>query len=243
LLESRLPLVLATNADTSSDELLVRYDDVAADRHRSRIDVPEWVRPFLTPDDSVAIQHNRAYTTLRGAQLGELYSKSKVQAVVLATYLKRLLEESDTGFLTNGKTIHRLVSFPSANEQFELSERGRAQLSLLIDDYNSERSRRIQRVDAPISDEGELQPVYDFALLDFSDEGGGTIVVVAHFVSQSSKIDSASGRSARSEYVVEGYISWRPADVAFYSSLFRELANKAKPFPISPSSITTEDQS
>lgn len=239
-LQKELPALLAAAADRVENQLEVSDADLATMRNGS-IPAPEWIRPFLTPDDAVAIQYRRAYATLSGVQLAELYKKAKVQAVVLATYLSHLLEAADTSFLTNGKTIHRLISFQSPDAELTLSGGARAQLASLLQDFGNSRNRRIQRVDVPISGEGELQPIYDFAILDFSDEGGGKIIVVAKFVSQSISIDSVSGKSARPQYVVEGYVSWRPADVAFYCEFFERLAKLARPLEAPQSPIVDGD--
>jgi hypothetical protein len=237
LFKSRIPQALAAHADAIRDDELSIPASALSEDATAPIDVPEFVRPLLTPDDGVAIQHKRAYTTFRSGPLAELYKNAHVEAVVLSTYLSQMLESSDLSFLTQGRTIRRLISFPSATDQLKLSKASRERFAGLLKQYST-RSRLLERVNVPIPDPKDLQPVYDFALLDFGERKGDDkkrIVIVSHFLSEATRIDP-SGAPMAKQHVVEGYVSWRDADVKFYSKLFDELP------PSQPLEVSVEDE-
>jgi len=223
--EERLPFVLQRNADCCDGkffELPYSSIDGAASLHASGI--PETVRTVVNSQELLAVRQRRAYVTLDGARLDELYSKSDVKAIIQLSYFERLLKHGQIDFLLRGRTIHRLVSFPDQTTDIDLTGTARATYDGLLASYSLVSSRIIRRVDASIDVEGtEPQPVYDFALLN------DQLLIVSHYVSESSVIDVASGKETKPQYRVDGYVSWRKSDLEFYRELFEKLARESIP--------------
>jgi hypothetical protein len=223
--EARLPFVLQRNADCcdgKSFEVPQSSIDGAVSLHASGI--PETVRTVVNSQELLAVRQRRAYVTLDGARLDELYSKSDVKAVIQLSYFERLLRHGQIDFLLRGKTIHRLVSFPDQATDIDLTGNARDTYNNLLASYSPVSSRLVRRVNASIDVEGtEPQPVYDFALLN------DQLLIVSHYVSESSVIDVASGKEAKPQYRVDGYVSWRKSDLEFYRELFEKLARESTP--------------
>jgi hypothetical protein len=226
--EARLPFILQRNADCcdgKSFEVPYASIDGATSLHSSGI--PEAVRAVVNSQELLAVRQRRAYVTLDGARLDELYSKSDVKAVIQLSYLERLLKHGQIDFLLRGKTIHRLVSFPDPAADIDLAAAAaRAAYDSLLASYSPVSSRLVKRVNTSIDVEGtEPQPVYDFALLN------DQLLIVSHYVSESSIIDVASGKETKPQYRVDGYVSWRKSDLEFYRELFEKLAKESTSMP------------
>jgi hypothetical protein len=221
-LKTVLPMALKANVDVATDEIRVDVPlDRIPDADLPQPTVPEWVTHIVDKRELLAPQHSRAYVRLSTERIDALYERADVKAVITAGYFEQLLNSGKTDFLVRGRTISRLISFPDKESSLALSDAGRLALTNLIDCHASG-ARRLVRVDLPIPDQGLLRPVYDFAVLNDS------AVIVAHFVSLTSSIDSVSGRTTTSTYTVDGYLSWRRADVQFYRELFEHLAESPR---------------
>jgi hypothetical protein len=218
-LMSKLQLVLQRNADMSSDTGTLDIPSQTADLavFLSHPDVPDWVRAVKDPKELLAIRQRRAYVRLSAENLDELYSISDVKAVMASGYFEQLLNRGQTDLLLKGKTIFRIISFPDQAATLSLTDKAYDKLKDLTERYSSASSRSLKGVNVPI-DLDNLKPVYDFVILNDSS------VIVAHFISQATGIDNASGRHTTSTYYVEGYMSWRPSDIKYYHDIFNQLA-------------------
>jgi hypothetical protein len=68
---------------------------------------------------------------------------------------------------------------------------------------------------------GTPQPIYDFAILNDS------LLVVSDTVMEASKIDVGTSAKGRPTYSVDGYLSWRKADVEFYLRVWSDLLERS----------------
>lgn len=221
-LRTKLLKLLERNADLCEGSLSIPCQISDAPTLLSAPDVPDWVRSVVNAKELLAVRQRRAYVRLNSEQLGELYSKADVKAVMTSGYFEELLNHGHVDFLLKGKTISRIIALPDETAELNLSDEAWKVLADLMSSYLPASARRLRRVGAPISNQSEPSPVYDFAILDDS------CVIVAHFISKATGIDGASGKRTQSTYVVEGYMSWRPADIEFYRGLFSQLAGQAK---------------
>ncbi len=187
---------------------------------------PEWLPALVNAKELLAVRQRRAYVRLTSEQFDRLYSKANVKAVMTSGYLEQLLNHGDVDFLSKGKTISRIISFPNEATTLNLTATGHDAFEELMGRYLPVNARRLQRVDVPINNQSEQSPVYDFALLDKS------CVIVAHSISKTAGIDGASGQQTKPTYVIEGYISWRLADIEFYHGLFDQLERQANPLTL-----------
>jgi hypothetical protein len=186
--------------------------------------VPEWAHGIVNSHELLALRQRRAYVNISSTTLQDMYVKADfVRAVILQSYLERLLDQGGTDFLKRGRIVHRLVAFPDPAAELRLTDQSRQVYREFLSGFLPP-SRILRRVDCPGSFEG-LVPVYDFAIIK---DGDGERVFVAHGVSETSVIDIASPQRTAQTYRVEGYLSWRTADVRFYSALFEWLASQSK---------------
>jgi hypothetical protein len=213
-----IPTTLERNADLASDGRF-EVQEVASLRQSGTLGMmPDRVKSAVKPLELLAVRQNRAYVGLREDDLRLLYDGAdSVRAVVLSSYLERLLERGSTDFLLLGKVISRLIAFPTPDARMALSARGSVAFDDLVASYGAQPSRAIRRVNQPIDEERDLQPVYDFAIINEA------YVCVTHSVAEEALID-ASGKEHKRSYRVQGYVSWRKSDLAFYQRLFSRLA-------------------
>jgi hypothetical protein len=221
-LRTKLPKLLERNADLCEGSLSIPDQSSDAPTLLRAPDVPDWVRSVVNAKELLAVRQRRAYVRLNSERLGELYSKADVKAVMTSGYFEELLNHGHVDFLLKGKTISRIIALPGETAELNLSDEAWKVLADLMGSYLPASARRLQRVGAPISNQSEPSPVYDFVILDDS------CVIVAHFISKAIGIDGASGKHTKPTYVVEGYMSWRSADIEFYRGLFSQLAGQAK---------------
>lgn len=221
-LYARLPPLLARNANLCDGSLGVPERGTDLSTFLRAPEVPDWVRYVVNTKELTTVHQRRAAVRMTSEQLGELYSTAEVKAVMASGYFEELLNHGHCDVLLKGKAIYRIISLPDDAAELNLHDGAWVALAELIGNYSPAGTRRLQRVSMPIGDQSEPSPVYDFALLD------DTFVIVVHSASKLVGIDCASGRPTNSTYVVEGYMSWRAADVAFYRGLFYELAARAK---------------
>jgi hypothetical protein len=234
-LRTKLPKLLERNADLCEGSLSISDQSDAPILLRAP-DMPDWVRSVVNAKELLAVRQRRAYVRLDSERLSELYSKADVKAIMTSGYFEELLNHGHVDFLLKGKTISRIIALPDATAEFNLSNEAWKVLADLMGSYLPASARRLQRVGAPISNQSEPSPVYDFAILDDS------CVIVAHFISKATGIDGASGKHTKSTYVVEGYISWRPADIEFYRGLFAQLAGQAKALTLPANKVEIIDE-
>ena len=226
--ELRLPFILQRNADCCDGKHFEVADtDLETPTVLHGAGIPETVRAVVNSQELLAVRQRRAYVTLDSTRLDELYSKSDVRAVILLSYFERLLRHGQIDFLLRGRTIHRLVSFPDQAAKLDLGGTSQGTYENLINSYSPVSSRVLKRVDASIDVEGtEPQPIYDFAILN------DQLLVVTHYVSETSVIDVASGKETKPRYRVDGYLSWRKSDIEFYRELFEALSKKSATMPL-----------
>lgn len=234
--EERLPFALQRNADCCDGKSFeVPHASIEGTAFLHSSGIPDTVRTVVNSQELLAVRQRRAYVTLDGPRLDELYSKSDVKAVIQVSYFERLLKHGQIDFLLRGRTIHRLVSFPDQAADLDLTGTARDTYDNLLARYSPVSSRLVRRVNASIDVEGtEPQPVYDFALLN--DE----LLIVSHYVSETSVIDVASGKETKPQYRVDGYVSWRKSDLEFYRELFEKLARES--IPIQQRKADTESE-
>jgi hypothetical protein len=189
--------------------------------------VPEWAKNAADPKELLALRQCRAYVTLNSDQLHDLYLKADIKAVMTSGYFEQILNHDNIDFLLKGRTICRIISFPKSDSMLNLTSAAGHKLQELLDSYSSGSSRKLKRADVPIEGEDFVSPVYDFAILD------DKAVVVAHFISRATGIDTASGKHTRSTHLMEGYLSWRISDVKFYLQLFDKLLASSREFTYS----------
>lgn len=217
-----LPDLLERNADLCEGSLRVPEQGADTYAFLRAPDVPEWVRSAVEPKELLAVRQRRAYVRLTIERIGQLYSTAAVKAVMASGFFEELLNYSHYDVLLKGKTISRLISLPDEGVELNLHDGSWQTLAELMgSDFRGD-ARRLRRVSRPINDQSDPAPVYDFAILD------ERFVIVTHSVAKLVSIDGASGKTAKPTYVVEGYVSWRAADVEFYRDLFSELAEQAK---------------
>lgn len=219
---AKLPKLLERNADLCEGSLTIPAQRTNVPTFLRAPDVPDWVRSVVNAEELLAARQRRAYVRLTSERLGELYSHADVKAVMTSGYFEELLNHGHVDFLLKGKTISRIIALPDEAAELSLNDEAWKVLADLMGSYLPASARRLQCVAAPISNQVEPSPVYDFAILDDS------CVIVAHFISKATGIDGPSGKQTKSTYVVEGYMSWRPADIEFYRDLFSQLAGQAK---------------
>jgi len=223
-LRQRLTEILRHHADGASNghlEIPADSEDVIPP---TSLKVPDWALPMVNSHELLALRQHRAYVTVTSATLKEMYDNADlVRAVILPSYLERLLEQGETDFLLRGRTVQRLIAFPDSTAQLRLSAKSRAAYKEFLNAF-APPSRVLGRVDCPTGFEG-ITPVYDFALIKDSE---GERVLVAHRVSEASIIDIASPHQTTQMCRVEGYLSWRKADVRFYSALFESLVQQSR---------------
>ncbi|MFL6254651.1 MAG: hypothetical protein ACJ74T_06490 [Pyrinomonadaceae bacterium] len=221
-LHDRLPKLLARNADQCESPLKVPERGADFSAYLRAPDLPDWVRSVAAPKELLAVRQRRAYVRLTSERVGQLYAKAEVKAVMASGFFEELLNNGQFDFLLNGKTITRLISLPDETAELHLHDAAWRTLAELMNSHFTGGARRLKRLSRPIGDQGEPSPVYDFAILD--DE----FVIVAHSVSKTAGIDCASGTPTKATYVVEGYVSWRKADVEYYRGLFSDLDEQAR---------------
>lgn len=221
-LHNLLPKLLARNADQCEGSLKVpeRGTDLSAQLRTPNL--PDSVRSALIPKELLAVRQRRAYVRLTGERVGLLYAKAEVKAVMASGFFEELLNNGQFDFLLNGKTITRLISLPDEAAELQLHDVAWGVLAELMNSHFPSGSRQLKRLSRPICDQHESSPVCDFAIVD--DE----FVIVAHSVSKLASIDRALGAPTKATYVIEGYVSWRKADVEFYRGLFSELDDQAR---------------
>lgn len=217
-LRERLLPILVENVDQfpGGFDITSPIDEVQPNIRKPLI--PDWVRAVVDAKELLAPRQCRAYVKLSSEQIKELYSKSDVKAVMTAGYLEQLLNSGQIDLLLKGRTVSRVISFRSPQSSLNLDERGGVTLRALLERYARASSRSLMRVNTEIK---ENTPVYDFAILNDS------AVIVAHFISKAVGIDTASGKPTQTTHHIEGYISWRSADISFYYQLFEELVAKS----------------
>lgn len=222
-MRDRLPRILQQNATSGVLEIPDEPTPIA--HLLEPPEIPDWVRAVADTDELGAPRQCRAYVSLSSERITEIYARADVQAVMTGGYFERILEHGYTDFLCKGRTIERLVSFPNKDADLALTEGARNTLKDLLERYASAgKARTLKRVDVEVGNEGTLlRPVYDFAILN------DRTVLVAHFISLKTDIDTASGKPTSSTLTVDGYLSWRPSDVEFYRRLFRRLADLSTP--------------
>jgi hypothetical protein len=125
------------------------------------------------------------------------------------------------------------VLFP--NEESEvgsLSVEGRRHYAALRDFYaTAPQDYQIMRVTGSIKTE-ELE-VHDFAVLD------DQCLAVTQSVVEEAKIDETSGKESLIKAArINGYLSWRTADVNFYADLFGKLWESSTSMPPAPNDHT-----
>lgn len=228
-LKLKLAKVLQQNADATDDGRFEVPETFAVGLAVGLPKVPEFVAQAVPNSlELLALRQRRAYVSLTNNMLREVYDKAEeVRAIVLHTYFERILEQGRAEFLLKGRTVHRLISFPNVQAQLRLSEAARRTYIELLDAF-SPPSRVLRRLNSPIEIDGPLAPVYDFALIR---DGNGERVFVVHSVAETTVIDIASPTRRTQAFRVDGYLSWRTADVRFYKQLFEELADKSTPMP------------
>ena len=210
--------LIRKNADLADNDQVELPERVAASSAKVP-KPPEWIENIVKRQEQVSLQHGRAYITLGSGSLQEIYVKADaVRAVILQNYFERLLDHGETDFLMQGRIVQRLVAFPSADADLRLTDKSHRNYEEFLAGYTSP-SRILKRVDYPGSFKG-MAPVYDFAIINDS------LVFVAHRVYETSVIDIATPRRTTQTWV-EGYLSWRHADVQFYLALFHWLAEQA----------------
>jgi hypothetical protein len=184
--------------------------------------LPESVRSLVGSEKLVSIRYGRAYVALSDTNLDTLYAASDVKAVIIPSYFERLLEFGQTEFLLQGRTIERIICFPDEKANLNLSSKGRAVFGRLLDSY-APSSRNLRRVNGPVlrAASGTPQPIYDFAILNDS------LLVVSDTVMEASKIDVGTSAKGRPTYSVDGYLSWRKADVEFYLRVWSDLLERS----------------
>jgi hypothetical protein len=217
ILCAKLSPILKQNAASGACVLDIPYNISESPTFLRPLDPPHWLNAVVDDRQLVAIHHGRAYINLGTDKLEELYLQSYVKAVMTSGYLEQLLNHGDTEFLFKGRTIFRIISFPNQNATLNLTETGHKKFEELLNRYSSISARSLKRVNIPINNDS-LSQVYDFAI--FNDSS----VIVAQFISQATGIDHASGKQTKSNHYVEGYLSWREADIKFYHDLFEQMA-------------------
>jgi hypothetical protein len=176
----------------------------------------------IAPEKLTSWKHQRVYLGLDEATLIKLFKDADVKAVILESYFRRLLDRETIRSLFEGASVQRLVVFPEAKTNdgkatLTLSERACELFqSKIIPSYTPPRSLEFVQ-GSEVWEQGIDSTVYDFAVLN------DQMVVVTHTVSEISKVDASTGEQQKPEYRVEGYVSWRRADVEFYKDLFIEL--------------------
>jgi len=221
-LHDNLPKLLTRNADQCEGSLKVPERDADFSAFLHVPNLPDWVRSVVTPKELLAVRQRRAYVKLTSERVSQLYAKANVKAVMASGYFEELLNHGHFEFLLTGKTVSRLISLPDEAAELNLHDGAWGTLSELMGTCFPGGARQLRRVSRPIGNQSEPSPVYDFAILD--DE----FVIVAQSISKLAGIDCTSGKPTTSTYVIEGYVSWRTADVEFYRGLFAELAEQAK---------------
>ena len=221
----------------------VELNGVSAKSGRFEMGEDRWSSPFFTDEgyfprtlfpavvnreELDALRYGRAYLTLSDARLDQLYTNAEVWAVILPNYLENLLESAQTQFLLRGSTIDRLVCFPSETAALRLSSKGCEEYKKLLEAYSVE-SRYLRRVDGPLSGVSSSgpQPVYDFAILNGS-RPEESLVVVAQSAMETWGIDPGLSGLGSHSYRVRGYVSWRPADRAFFREVWEEISKNHK---------------
>jgi hypothetical protein len=219
----KLPEILRRNAD-GADDGMIEVPWTANELVPVTVPkVPAWAQSIVDAQELLAVCQRRAYVTLNSTNLEDMYLKAdSVRAVILQNYLETLLEQGQADFLSKGRIVHRLVVFPTLDAQLHLSDKSFQSYREFLSGFAGP-ARILRRVDYPGSFKG-LVPVYDFAIIK---DGQGERVFVAHGVSETSVVDIASPQRTGRIYRVEGYLSWRTADVEFYSALFDWLSEQA----------------
>ena len=175
--------ILELNA-TGSGELLEIPEMTGATRLLPiPVQLPEWVKSLADAEKLLAPSQQRAYVILTGAKLGELYDKCDVRAVILSGYLEWLLKKSQTDFLEKGRTIRRLVSFPDATAEMDISGQP-------LQKYQDFLARNIlTRVNKAMDIEGIPEPPYDFAILKADTNPAEEMLVVSISIGELSEIN------------------------------------------------------
>jgi len=185
----------------------------------------------IAPEKLTAWEQQQIYLTLDEATLIKMFKDAEVKAVILESYFRRLLERERIDSLFEGASVQRLVVFPESK-----TTDGKAILALsesacnlfkrkILPGYTQPRSLEFVRA-SDVWEKGRDAKVYDFAILN------DKLVVVTHTVSEVATVDVSTGEQDHSDYRVDGYVSWRRADVEFYRELFIELSEASTEYEI-----------
>jgi hypothetical protein len=226
--EKRLLEVLLQNADTCKKRLETPATREELQAFATAAEIPEWVRTaVLEPQQLSATRQRRAYITLDDAKLGQLYERANgVRAVILLSYFEHLFHRHQTDFLLKGKTVNRLVCFPTQEAELQIGQ----DLRLIYDELRTS-SRTLKRVNATIDRDDSPKPVYDFAIIETGVGTEDKWLIVTHAVSETKLVDRDSSREGPATYRVDCYISWRTSDISFYEAIFADLNGKSEPMP------------
>jgi hypothetical protein len=217
----KLRTILVQNADGCLNGQLEVPEDAEPGMILGHVPkVPDFVVQALPNSHQlISLRQRRAYVSLMSTTLQEIYAKAdEVHAVILSSYFERILEQGKADFLLQGRVTHRLVAFPDEESRLALTETSRKAYRDFLD--ACVQPRTLKRVSSPSAIGDTQVPVYDFAVVRDSDGGR---VFVAHSVSEVAIIDISSPRRTTLAFRVDGYLSWRMADVQFYSDLFDRL--------------------
>jgi hypothetical protein len=219
---ARILKIISRNADFAKDNFDLSLDSL--DNIVSNVPkIPQELRGAVeSPDHFFSVRQLRLYVKLTTDQLNRLYSNARLKAVMTSGYFEQILNEDQTEFLSTGVTINRIIVFKNEKDQLNLNDKGKESLTDLENSYTGN-SRSLRRANG-VMDDNSLIPVYDFAVLN------DVYVFVAHFISQSNVYDTATGKAGKVNYSIEGYLSWRYSDVAFYKDLFDQMVNGSSPY-------------
>lgn len=229
-IDQKLPRYLKRRAPAATDLLEASSDELRAgsDSNGTK-SVPQLIG--IEPEKLTAWEQQRVYLTLDEATLIKMFKDAEVKAVILESYFRRLLERETIGSLFEGASVQRLVVFPEGK-----TVDGKAVLTLSESAYNTFKRKILPGYTQPRSlefvsgsdvwEKGRDAKVYDFAILN------DQLVVVTHTVSEVARVDVSTGEQDRSDYRVDGYVSWRKADIEFYRELFIELSEASIEYQI-----------
>lgn len=184
--------------------------------------IPDWVNSLSTNiTENLSPQYCRAYLTIKTEQLRDFYASHDVKALISSGYLNRLLLRGETDFITRGRTINRLVSFGDASSKLILSDTAKILFDSIVQESSS--SRQLRRLDI-VSEEKELLPLYDFAIMN------DKYIIVTHSVDETILVDNITGKHKENNIQVSCYVSWRQSDIEYFKDLFDKFDGKATNF-------------
>jgi hypothetical protein len=124
-IQHKLKTILTLNADGANDGRLEIPEDAEPGSLVGYVpQLPDFVvQAIPNSHQLLSLRQRRAYVSLTSTALQEMYSNAEeVRAVILHSYLERILEKGCADFLFQGKVTHRLVAFPDAKARLALTD-------------------------------------------------------------------------------------------------------------------------